>query len=249
MDNELVAVQNNFPTLVGEIEEDTATLINELQVGNVVIERGWARLFLIWKDNLFLNATYVMNICNACNTEVPDGHSACARCESSDIVKDVRYRFPTLESYVEFVSRSTGKSRQTIFNRLRTYRVLSEERSVAPSYVFEMNLISSGAAQKLASAEELESINLINDSWEDTVVAALSHDSKTEMLRFIKHDILNEPSYYSELSIDEMSISVFRETYPEDGEAILEGYELALLGTWPEHMLDWLKRRLSVRKL
>jgi hypothetical protein len=242
----IVPANENFPALSGNFESDTAELIGELKVGKIVIERGWARFYLIWKGKLFLEPKQDVSVCDACGLEVSDDLKFCPRCGGHIVIKEA-LMFPTLEAYVDLVSQETGKSRQTIFNRLGTYRRLCDEKGANPIDVFAMNLISSGAARKLSTAEDDGTVNLVNDSWQDTIVTALSYDSKSEMLKFIAHDVMNEPQYHTELSASGDELRIYRETYPVDGDAVVEQYDLRMEGDWPEDMLKWLGRKINLK--
>jgi len=250
MNNALVPAENNFPALAGNIDNDTEALVGELRVGNVVIERGWARLYLIWLSQSYLEAMHHTYKCSTCDLIVAEekADKPCPRCGSHILNIEVEI-FPTLESYVQYVAEETNKSRQTIFNRLGTYRKLCDERGVSPPQVFSLNLISSGAARKLASADEDDpAIKLVNNSWADTVDAALAFDNKGQALAFIKHDVLNEPRYTAEFSdIEGTEITIYRETYPDDEDLLVEDFKVGLKGEWPDDMIKWLSRKLNVR--
>jgi hypothetical protein len=242
----IVPADENFPALSGDFENDTTALIGELKVGKVVIERGWARFYLIWKGRKFLDATHMITVCSSCDLEVPEDVKSCPRCGAHTVTKEQPI-FPTLEAYVDFIASETGKSRQTIFNRLGTYRRLCDEKGVSAIDVFAMHLISSGAARKLSTAEENGgTVTLVNNSWQDTIAAALSYDSKSEMLRFIRHDVMNEPVFVSELS-NGGAITIYKEIYPANEDAIVEEYKLSLTGEWPEEMLKWLGRKINLK--
>jgi len=245
--NAIVPTNENFPALTGDINEDTSSLLGELTVGNMVIERGWARLYLIWSTKSFLKATATTYSCGVCGLLVTEEEKQCPRCAGNIVSKEEKI-FPTLESYVRYIAEESGKSRQTIFNRLGTYRSLSDEKNVNPIKVFALNLVSPGAARKLATADEDQpDIKLVNNSWEETVDAALSFDSKSSALDFIKHDVLNEPKMYAELTGDD-EITIYRETYPDDSDILVEDFVVKIAGEWPQDMVEWLSRKLNVRK-
>ena len=244
--NAIVPADENFPALSGDFESDTAALIGELKVGKVVIERGWARFYLIWKGRSFLNVKHTITVCSTCELEVPEDVKSCPRCGAHTVTKEQPI-FPTLEAYVDYIANETGKSRQTIFNRLGTYRRLCDEKGVSAVDVFAMHLISSGATRKLSTADENGgTVSLVNDSWPDTIAAALSYDSKTEMLKFIRHDVMNEPYYLAEIN-GEGAITIYKETYPADEDAVVEEFKLKLLSEWPEDMLKWLGRKINLK--
>lgn len=242
---------SEFPFLSGDIAADTNTIIDELAVGTFVIERGMARLYLIWKTKGFLKLLTKEIRCSTCGLELSDAGQVgaiCPRCQSKVVEKDVPM-FPTLEDYLSHIADKTGKSRQTLFNRLKVYRVLAEERGVNPALVFELNLMSSGAASKLASAnDDTPYLELENGSWSDTVEVALSQDSKGGALAYVKYDVLKEPK----ISVDgntDGSFTVYRE-YLEDGdepEYIVEQFSIKATGEWPDEMMSWLYKKLGAK--
>lgn len=244
MTNALVRSNDNFPILSGDITEDTNTIIGELNVGDIVVERGMARLYLVWRTREFLSATiseYECTNCGFAGQDITDEH--CQHCGGIISESEVPV-YPTLESYISYVSDETGKSRQTLFDRLRTYRVLSDERGVSPISVFMLNLLSSGAAKKLASANEKDSlITLVNDSWQDTVGAALEFDSKSQALQFVKYDVLHEPKISSEMVDSDTFIVYYERDDPE--QCTVDSYEVKLVGQWTESMVEWFCRKLG----
>jgi len=247
---DLVKQAEGFPVLSGDIVKDTETIIGELAVGNYVIERGMARLYLVWLTREFLNVTESQCLCPTCGlTFEDDGKTlTCPRCESIVTKKELPL-YPTLEAYISHVSDMTGKSRQTLFSRLRVYRVLCEERGVDPSTVFELNLLSSGAASRLASADEDdEHLSLVNDSWNETAAMALEMGTKSGALEYIKYDVLHRPKISAEITMATKSIKIYREYHmPEEDQYVLEEYGMHLDGEWPEQVMDWLTKRLGAK--
>lgn len=247
MDNgTLIPATENFPLIEGTIDQETQSLIGELRVGKIVSERGWARLYLIWKDKLYLSASRSIFFCNKCMAELSDMGLNCPNCGSADIGKRAVPVWPTLESYIAFLVDNTGKARQTILNRLGTYRRLCDERGVSPVDVFAMHLISSGAANKLSRADE-KNVTLVDDSWEKTIGHAISLGGKGEVLRFIAHDVLREPSFYSERN--ENAITIYRETYPAEEDIVVDEFHLTVgnLDDWDDDMVAWLERKLLIK--
>lgn len=245
--SEIQPYSEHFPVLTGNIEQDTDELIGELKVGTIVVERGLARLYLVWLSNSYIQLVHPKNVCTKCGLEGLDKDNTCASCGGKMSVVE-EPMFPTFESYVGHVSEQTGKSRQTIFNRLRTYRSLSDERGVHPGSVFALNMLSAGAARKLAAAdEEDEYLTLVNNSWTDTVDKALGFESKKEALEFVKYDVLHEPKISSEFKSDK-DIAVYLERDNGGEEYIVEQYNIVLEGNWSNGMLDWIGSKLGASR-
>lgn len=243
--NDIVKHKDNFPVISKDIVEQTGELVGELTVGNIVVERGLARLYLIWKSRLFLSAKRQEHRCTACGLEYVEPDDICQRCGGIIMTEEVPI-YPTLESYISYIADETGKSRQTLFNRLKVYRVLGDERGVDPNLVFELNLLSSGAARKLAAASDDNGhVTLENNSWEDTVVTALKTESKSLALEYVKYDVLHEPKI--SVVANGEAYTVLREYDNDDDTYAVEKYNLSLSGEWPEDMLDWLNGKLGVR--
>lgn len=242
----LLRSNGNFPVLSGNIIEDTDAVISELNVGDVVVERGMARLYLIWLTRSFLDIHDEIYRCQACSFDGVKEDAACPRC-GGILVMETMPRFPTLEEYLSFISDETGKSRQTLFSRLRVYRSLSGERSVNPTSVFLLNLLSSGAARKLAAAsEDNPMLTLENDSWQDTVDMALSLDSRSMALEYIKYDVLHEPKISAERSGDN-KFTVYHEQDHGGEEIVVDSYDVKLEGRWTEEMIEWFGKKLGAR--
>ena len=64
--SDLVKADESFPVLTGDIVQDTETIVGELAVGAYVVERGMARLYIVWKTKLFLNLTTARFTCTSC---------------------------------------------------------------------------------------------------------------------------------------------------------------------------------------
>lgn len=245
--SELIKRGEGFPALSGNIVEDTETIIGELAVGTFVVERGMARLYLVWLSKAFLGIAQDQYTCLSCGLSDPDSGDQCLRC-GAQVVEDSIPLYPTLELYLAYVSEMTGKSRQTLFSRLRVYRVLCEERGANPESVFNLNLLSSGAASKLASADEGDNhIVLENDSWQETVERALGMDSKSGALEYIKYDVLLETRITSTFREKDNSVRVYREYHAQEDQYVLEEYRLTLDGEWPGQVRDWLVKRLGAK--
>lgn len=245
MNKALVPSAKDFPALSGVIEEDTGTIISELRVGRLVVETGLARLYLIWKSKEYLQATYPSRSCSACGLEASSGDKACISC-GGIIEEEYKPIYPTLESYIEHLSIESGKSRQTLFNRLRAYRVLCDERGVDARLVFSLNVFSSGAASKLASADEDDpNLDLADGSWEKTVQTALMFETKADALSYVKYDVLHEPRIFSEEKGDK--ITVYKERM-DGGDLVVNEYSLRIGSGWTPEMLDWLRRQLRVHQ-
>ena len=248
---DLAVRDDSFPAITGDIEQDTETLVSELAVGTIVVERGMARLYMVWKSRGFLNLLKPELVCKECNLEFatePDG-MICPRCQRKVASSNVPV-FPTLEAYLSYIADETGKSRQTLFSRLKVYRVLADERGVNPARVFELNLLSSGAATQLARAlEDDPHLNLENDSWADTVDVALSQSTKGAALEYVKYDVLKQPKIMVDQNDDE-TYTVYREYLSEDDladEYVVEQYEIKASGKWPSEMKEWLTRKLGAK--
>jgi len=246
---DLIQSNASFPTLTGNIVEDTDTIIGELAVGNFVVERGLARLYMVWKMKAFLQLTAPESTCKSCGLVYSGEEDDCPRCDGSNIEVQQVPIHPSLESYLSYVSDMTGKSRQTLFNRLKVYRVLCDERGVIPETVFRLTLLSSGAASKLASADDgSDNIALEEDSWQKTVDKALSIDSKSGALEYVKYDVLKETKITSSFDTAARSGVVFREyTADNDDQLVLEEYKFALSGDWPEQVVEWFTKRLGAK--
>ena len=246
---DLINSQDAFPTLTGDIVADTDTIIGELAVGTFVVERGMARLYMIWRSKLFLQLTSPVSKCLSCGLEFDGGDDACPRCDSMSLEVQQVPVYPTLEGYLSYVSEMTGKSRQTLFNRLRVYRVLCDEREVIPESVFKLMLLSSGAASKLASADEGgDNLKLENDSWQETVNKALATDSKSGALEYVKYDVLQETKITSFFDAVARTGVVYREyTKTNDDQLVLEEYKFALSGDWPDQVVEWFTKRLGAK--
>jgi len=252
--SDLVKADEHFPTITGNIEQDTETVIGELAVGTYVVERGLARLYMIWKTKKYLDLTSVEFTCKSCGLQYPgeaDGtekDEVCVRCDSPNVEVAYVPIYPTLEAYVSHISDMTGKSRQTLFNRLKVYRVLCDERGSAPESVFKLNLLSSGAASKLASADsDDEHIVLEDDSWQATVDKALGTDSKSGALEYVKYDVLQETKITAVFDDAAKIGRVFREYHVEDDKYVLEEFKFVLEGKWPDQMREWIVKRLGAK--
>lgn len=249
--SDIAKQDGNFPILSGDITQDTETVIGELAVGTVVVERGMARLYLIWRSREFLELFRKEFSCTVCGLSfagIEDVNIPCPRCQGVVASQDVPV-YPTLEAYLSHIADETGKSRQTLFNRLRSYRILSDERGVDPKKVFYLNLLSSGAASKLASVDENdEHLQLEDNSWESTVDAALQRGSKSAALEFIKYDVLRQQKISSE-ELGSGKYAVYREYLADadDDGYIVDKFTLELVGDWPEQMRDWINRRLGAK--
>ena len=249
---DLAKRDDSFPALSGNIEADTEAIIGELAVGTIVTERGMARLYLVWRSRGFLNMLRMETRCSSCGLEFSDlgvDDDPCPRCQGVVTSIDTPV-FPTLETYLSYVADETGKSRQTLFNRLRVYRVLSDERKVDPAMVFELNLLSSGAASKLASASDDDPhLQLADNSWTETVNVALQQSSKGSALEYIKYDVLKEPKITTEQTDDD-AFTVYREYMIEDDQSdeyIVEQFEIKIVGNWPDQMLRWIVGKLGAK--
>lgn len=244
---DLIKSDDAFPTITGNIAEDTDTIINELAVGTFVVERGMARLYMIWKSKLFLQLTSPEARCISCGLVFDGEDDSCPRCDGSNLDVQQKPIYPTLEAYLSYVSDMTGKSRQTLFSRLKIYRVLCDERDVIPESVFKLNLLSSGAASKLASADEDgDNLKLEDNSWQATVDKALATESKSAALEYIKYDVLQETKITSVFNSASMTCIVYREyVKANNDQLVLEEYKFALSGEWPEQVTEWLTRRLG----
>lgn len=240
----LAKKNESFPALSGNIVEDTDSVIGELAVGTIVVERGLARLYLIWRSKSFLEIKRVEYKCSVCKLELMEEDDHCPRCGGTILDQEIPV-YPTLNDYVSFISDETGKSRQTLFNRLRVYRSLCDDRSVNPISVFELNLLSPGAAKRLADAnEEDDKITLENDSWQDTVEKALSLDSKGMALEYVKYDVLHKPKISVEKD-DGNAYTVYREFDGGGDEYTVEQYGFKLTGQWNESMVEWLDKKIG----
>jgi len=244
---DLIIQDASFPTLTGDIVEDTDTIIGELAVGNFVVERGMARLYMVWRSKLFLQLTSPESKCNSCGFVFDGADDTCPKCGGGTLsVSDIPV-YPTLEAYLSYVADMTGKSRQTLFSRLKVYRVLCDDREVIPESAFKLLLLSSGAASKLASADEgSDNLALENNSWQDTVNKALDTGSKSGALEYIKYDVLRETKITSSFDVAARTGIVYRE-YTEDGgdQYVLEEYKFVLDGNWPDQVIDWFTKRLG----
>ena len=252
--SDLVNTNESFPVLTGDIVQDTETIVGELAVGAYVVERGMARLYIVWKTKLFLDLTMKRFTCLTCgfvfdaNVELDMEYEDCPKCNNDDVIPEDLPLYPTLEAYLSYISDLTGKSRQTLFNRLKAYRVLCDERGVNPEHVFKLMLLSSGAATKLATADDgSDNVALENDSWQDTVERALGTGSKSGALEYVKYDVLRETKITSAFDAAKNTITVFREYNVEEDQFTLEEYKLVLSGEWPEQVLDWLVKRLRAK--
>lgn len=250
--SELTKADQSFPAITGNIEKDTETIVSELAVGTYVVERGMARLYLVWKTKTFLNLTAVQFTCKSCGFvyegEEFSDDEFCPRCESGNTEATYVPLFPTLEAYLSHVADMTGKSRQTLFSRLRVYRVLCEERGVLPESVFKLTLLSSGAASKLASADEdADNVELKNDSWQETVDTAIGVGTKSGALEYIKYDVLKETKITAVISLATKSGTVFREYNDGEDKFVLEEYKFVLSGEWPDQVTDWLVGKLGAK--
>ena len=63
---ELALANEGFPALSGKIVEDTELIISELAVGTFVVERGMARLYLVWLTRAFLGIEQSQCTCLSC---------------------------------------------------------------------------------------------------------------------------------------------------------------------------------------
>lgn len=240
----LAKKNESFPALSGNIVEDTESVIGELAVGTIVVERGLARLYLIWRGKGFLDIKRHEYRCTACGLELIKEDDHCPRCGGTIFYQEVPV-YPTLNDYVAFISDETGKSRQTLFNRLRVYRSLCDDRGTNPISVFELNLLSPGAAKRLADAnEDDDKITLENNSWQDTVEKALSLDSKSMALEYVKYDVLHKPKISVEKDSDG-SYTVYREFDGGGEEYTVEQYGFKLAGKWNDSMVEWLDRKIG----
>ena len=251
--SELVKSSESFPTLTGDIVKDTDTIIGELAVGTYVVERGLARLYMVWKSKSFLDITTTEFTCKVCGLQYTGeeftNDEICPKCDNMNMLVQHQPMYPTLELYLAFVSDQTGKSRQTLFNRLKVYRVLCDERGVTPESVFRLTLLSSGAASKLASADDgANNIKLENDSWQDTVDTALSVGTKSGALQYVKYDVLLETRITSAYKSTDNSITVYREYNDnENDQFVLEEFHFKLDGSWPDQVTEWLIKRLGAK--
>lgn len=250
--SDLVKAKEAFPTITGDIVQDTDTVISELAVGNYVVERGLARLYMIWKTKSFLGLTTNEYSCQTCKFVFTSDEDVaiCPRCNSDVLSLSQVPIHPTLESYLSHISDMTGKSRQTLFNRLKVYRVLCDERGATGESVFELIMLSSGAASKLAAADDDDpSIALENNSWQETINVALSQDSKSAALEYVSYDVLRQTKITSVIKEATMTGTVYREYYVDDekDEYVLEGYNFVLDGEWPDQVLDWFSRRIGAK--
>lgn len=248
--NEIVKKVDTFPVLSGNIKEDTQTIVSEMGVGKLIEERAWARLWLVWSKKSYMKWKVVYCTCQSCNDEYPladdddECDDVCPKCGADSFEKVEKPRFPTLDSYVDYICEETGRSRQTVFNRVGTFSGLNE-RGVDDELIFQLNLISSGAARMLANADE-DDANLVNDSWEDTVFSAISTGNKTQALELIKHEVLNKPRIRTEFDgEDTITIEVERNLGQPD-DYILEKYVAKLQGEWPEDIVKSLRRRFTL---
>ena len=239
----------SFPALIGDIHEDTTAILTEIGVGRVVTERGFARFHLVREDQSYLKWEDEFIVCDVCGEDhvLEEGmDEVCPFCDSKSVQVTQRKRFPTLEDYVMFVAERSGLSRQTIFNRLKTYKVLTG-RKVDQVSVFRLNLLSSGAASMLANVDDGEEVFLVDDSWPKTVQTALDTEDKSEALFFIKHSVLNKPRYTTDIEDQRIILYVERDLAKGDGIAV-EKYQLEMIGEWPEEMCEVMRRKFTYFK-
>jgi len=245
---------DNFPVLSGDIYQETDAVVAEIGVGRIVEERGMARLYLIWQANKFLDATTDWVQCDTCGDSFPqdlvkEGDKSfagqpCLKCGVGEYKQTEKKSFPTLESYLEHISEVTGRSRQTLFNRIRVYDRLIK-RDVLAESIFSLNLISAGAGRLLADADDDDDpLNLVNDSWQDTVDTAIATDHKGGALSFIKYEVLGKPRITTEMEGDDTILVVVEENLGAE-DHILKQYKLKIVGEWPESLVKNIRRRFS----
>ena len=134
-------------------------------------------------------------------------------------------------------------------NRIDQDHGLSDERGVDPGSVFELCLLSPGAAKKLSDAEEDNGyLTLVNNSWSDTVETALQQDTKSGALQFIKYDVLHEPKISAE-RVNDQDYTIYLEYFIDDEkEYVVEKYGIKLVGEWTEEMIQWFSNKVGAKE-
>jgi len=242
-----VSRYDGFPVITGDLEQDTGRIIESIRVGTREVEAGMAALYLVYKRKEYLSAMQEYKACSACGFEpILETDKACPRCGGVAVIGQ-RPMFPTLESYIQYVANESGQSRQTLFNRIKIYRILSDESGVDMNIIFALNMLSSGAGKLLADAiDSGEDIRLLNGNVTETVARALDADSKSEAVAYIRHDVLGRPRFSAEDEGDGIHLIVYKEDY-SDTEPRIENKRVHLVGDWDEESKNWIKSKLGIR--
>lgn len=243
-----VSRYDGFPVITGDLEQDTGRIIESIRVGTREVEAGMAALYLVYKRKEYLSAMHEYKICSACAFEpILDTDKACPRCGGIAVVEQ-RPLFPTLESYIQYIANESGQSRQTLFNRIKVYRILSDDSGVDMNAVFALNMLSSGAGKLLADAiDNGEDMRLRNGAVADTVVQALESESKADAVSYIRHDVLGRPRFSAEDEGDGVHLVVYKEDYSDAENTRIENKRVHLVGDWDEESRRWIKTKLGIR--
>ena len=237
----LQVTNHEFPSL-SSIQDDTEKIIKYIAVGQVAVERGLALLWLVWRERKFLEIVETTVQCGTCGFVANSDETVCPRCGADNLNEVQMPVYPTVRSYVEYISEQTGRSAPTIWSRLSVYTAL-DNKGVNPSDVYRLNMLSPGAARELAKCDD-DPPGLVNGSYQDTVVATLSMPSRKDALDFVRHDVLRKPKITARADND--NVIVVEKEDPGDDLMVIQKATITI-NSGDDDIRHWIFSRLHVR--